>query len=90
VEGSDQVTEIWKFPIDENGRFSAPIGAHVLSVQIQAGEVMVWALVHGDNRRVEVRLNVYGTGQIVSSSPGRFVSTVQMDDGLVWHFFQPE
>jgi hypothetical protein len=82
---------IWKFPVGASGGVWAPKGAHFISVQMQNGSAVAWALVDPSAERETIHLGVYGTGHDMPDNPGRFVSTIQMHGGdLVFHVFQPE
>ena len=82
---------IWKFsaPITDRFQLVMPIGAKLLSVQLQNGDPQIWALVdpHAD---VERRTFAWvGTGLPVPVKAERaiFVGTVQLPSGLVFHLF---
>lgn len=66
-----------------------PEGAKVLHVGEQFGELYAWAMVSPAATKVNYKFFVLGTGidcghlEIVS----RFVGSVQMANGLVWHVF---
>lgn len=74
---------IWKYPlaIDRN-ILQMPLGARVLTVQMQAGTPCLWALVW-PHLETETRIfDVYGTGHPVPAACGDYVATVQD-----WHVF---
>ncbi len=81
---------IWKYHASPSGRWTQlmPAGAEILSVQIQRGQVEMWALVDA-NRPEEVRAFVtYGTGHPMPDDPGKFIGTFQLASGdLVFHLF---
>lgn len=84
---------IWKFPIDWIGRFhkEMPIGAHILSVQMQGLEPQMWALVKPENPTTVREFVIYGTGQQIEESGNRleFIGTFQQSEGrLIWHLFE--
>lgn len=70
-----------------------PKGAEILTVQIQRGALMVWALI--DMEELETRNYVFeivGTGNRMEDDRGRFtrkyISTVQQMGGqFIWHIF---
>lgn len=80
---------IWKFPIEVTDEQSVkmPVGAQALSVQVQNGQVCLWALVDADAETEERFVQIFGTGHPVSGE-GTFVETFQMQGGtLVFHAF---
>lgn len=68
-----------------------PIGAEVLSVQLQDGDLKIWAIVDPE-KEVEVRhFEIYGTGHELSNNgPRKFLGTVQQNTYMcmVWHVFE--
>lgn len=67
-----------------------PIGATVLSAQMQKDVVSIWALVDETTNKFDNRtFCVYGTGWSMPEEPGLYVGTVQTSDGsLVFHVFE--
>lgn len=81
---------IWKTPLESDGLVNLPLGAEVLSVQMQDESPTIWTLVDPAAEKVPTRLGVYGTGHPIPDNPGRFIGTFQMEGGaLVFHLFQP-
>lgn len=86
------MTTIWKFklPIEDEPTLDMPVGAHVLSVGVQSGDLVLWALVPKTHAPTEKRhFFVLGTGNRIpwgdiSACP--FLGTVQIGP-LVWHVF---
>lgn len=81
---------IHKYPLDPRRPIvEMPIGAKVLSVQIQRGDVCLWALVDTSAEIERRAFIVLGTGHEVPDNDGEFVATFQMEDlGLVFHVFE--
>lgn len=82
---------IWKFDVPVVGEFSVPmpVGAQVLSVQLQHGEAKMWVLVDTAWPVEPKRFAVHGTGHPVPPNRGRFIGTFQLDGGsLVFHLFE--
>lgn len=85
---------IYKYHINtaERDLLNLPIGAEILSVQVQNGRIYLWALVD-EMARLEPRLfAVYGTGNKMPNARrdvGKFLATLQLD-GFVWHVFELE
>jgi hypothetical protein len=91
------MTTIWKFPLEAIDRqiVRVPKGARALTAQMQGGQLCIWALVDTKNVDTGVGMPVYihGTGHEVRllAAFGRYLSTVQMDNGaLVFHVFVGE
>ena len=83
---------VYKYPLDISGynEISMPIGAEILTVQIQDGKAFVWALVDiNPYKNLEVRkIAVYGTGHTIHTDV-KYIGTIQMMDGkLVFHVFE--
>ena len=70
-----------------------PKGAEILSVQVQADVLCLWALVDPDAKLQKRVIEILGTGNPIDV-PGvthKFIGTVQMRGGsLVWHVFEQE
>ena len=80
---------VWKFTWDHRVPTRMPQGARILSAQVQHGRVQLWALVDTEAPVVQRNVVPYGTGHpLPHGDPGKFVGTVQLDDGaLVLHLF---
>ncbi len=64
-----------------------PEEAEVLSVQGQADQLVLWAIVD-PSRNVEPRLfSIYGTGNLFQSDNARYIGTAQVNS-YVWHVFE--
>ncbi len=84
---------IWKFPLDitETQDVRMPRGAKILSVQMQRGKLVLWAVVDPDKAIQERTFHVFGTGHDFPDwlSVEQHVGTVQdMNGALIWHVFQ--
>jgi len=82
---------IWKFPVYTEDYFDVnmPLGAEVLSVQMQNGKPMMWARVETEVSYALRRFAVRGTGHEMWGDEGRFIGTFQLTDiGLVFHLFE--
>ena len=67
-----------------------PIGANILSLQLQNGIPCVWALVDEISGDEERTFFTYGTGNPIdpfSKSERKFLGTYQLNNGLVFHVF---
>jgi hypothetical protein len=86
---------IWKFdaPITDEFSIEMPAGATVLTVQMQAGEPKLWALVNPTNHRKQYQFRWFGTGHHLEPSMAyaAFIGTVQITltggGTLVFHLF---
>lgn len=82
-----------------------PYAAHTLSVACVRGELSLYALVdapdaairaedEGDptlvHTKTQLRITIVGTGHQIAELPSRFLGTVAMPSGLVWHVFSDE
>lgn len=82
--------QIWKYDVPITGEFSLPLplGAKVLTVQVQAGDPVLWALVDPDMHRKARRFSVVGTGNPAEHiRAARYVGTFQLGR-FVWHVFE--
>lgn len=84
---------VWKYGVpvrSEPHAFSMPLGAEVLTVQVQGGEPCLWVKVRPNGPSVERRFRWVGTGQDVDEEAiVGYVGTVQALGGaLVWHLFE--
>lgn len=78
---------IWKFPLAADGLVRMPIGAEILSVQVQDGQPVIWALVDSDAETETRMFRVVATGQHFAPRPeDRYVGTMQLGQ-LVFHIF---
>lgn len=79
---------IYKYtlPVTDIARADMPAGAKVLTVQVQRGEVCIWALVDPSNREETRRFRIAGTGHPIDDDVGSFIGTVQLG-ALVFHIF---
>ena len=79
---------VWKFTLNmaDEQIVKMPMGANLLSIQLQGGEMVMWALVDPLTPNVGHRMiQCYGTGSGLRSV-GQHVATVQAGS-LVYHFF---
>jgi len=81
----------YKIPIADEFELELPVGARILTFQVQYGEPVIWAIVEpGKEEKVNVRFRLYGTGHPIKHELNsyRYIGTAQMADGqLVWHLF---
>jgi hypothetical protein len=67
-----------------------PVGANIISAQVQNGKVYVWAIVNTELTPEFRTIIIYGTGNPMygySPTTHNFIGTVQ-DGQYVWHIFE--
>ena len=84
---------VYKYPLDiqDEATVMMPIGARVLSVQVQNGRPCLWAAVDPTETEIEKRLfRIAGTGHPIHDDVvDGFIGTIQLYDGkLVFHVFE--
>lgn len=84
---------VWKYHL--TGRetvLEMPVGAKVLSVQLQMLQPVLWALVEPGPPFEQRKFVVVGTGETLPVDPGEFVGTFQYNgpggEPLVDHVFE--
>lgn len=85
--------KIFKYPIEITDKqiFPMPLGAKILTVQVQNENPCIWAMVDPDAQTEEVAIRVHGTGHpIYDSSNLEYIGTFQSMYGvnLVFHVFK--
>jgi hypothetical protein len=79
--------QIWKFEIKE-GSIEMPIGARILTIEMQRGHACMWALVDTDSDYESRNFAIVGTGHdFPDADKFNYIGTVQ-DGILVWHIFE--
>jgi hypothetical protein len=76
---------IYKYEVDTI--VVMPIGAEILTVQLQNGKPWIWALVEWYNQLEERNFNVIGTGWEIEEVNHKYIATFQ-DGDMVWHVFE--
>lgn len=84
---------IWKYevPITDSFELKMTPASTVLSVQMQHGQMVLWAHVPDTewSRREKRTFAWHGTGNPCPARPGKFIGTVQLEGGaLVFHLFE--
>ena len=79
---------IYKYPL--NNYVSIPEDAEILTVGIQGGSFVLWALVDTTKPFITRRFEIFGTGwglpdDILKKT--KYIDTV-FEDTLVWHIFE--
>jgi hypothetical protein len=80
---------IWKYPlvITDVQTLTVPIGARFISAAVQDGTPVVWAEVNETGPKVDVRIEIIGTGNPVAPARRQFIGTILMDP-FVWHIYE--
>jgi hypothetical protein len=90
---------IYKYPISKIGytTIQMPLGAEILSMQLQGNHPHIWALVNSSNPKVDRQFIVYDTGTVIQTDVHgdvTFIGTFQIydEDGFrgVGHVFEIE
>ena len=86
---------IYKYPIpliSAEFDMELPVGAVILSFQIQNKIPCIWAMIDKDADKEQRHFRFYATGYpIVEISKDlnlHYIGTVQTSGGLVWHLFE--
>ena len=83
--------QVWKyqFSVQDHHSFRMPIGAQVLSVDVQQGAPCIWALVDPKADVEERHFRLAGTGHPINEVGLHFVGTFQLLGGsLIFHLFE--
>ena len=82
---------IFKFPIKVGlNEIQMPVGAQILTAQMQRGAMYIWCIVDESEMRREARaINVFGTGHPLpeKADVSNWISTIQ-GAHYVWHLFE--
>jgi hypothetical protein len=83
---------IWKFPLTltECQQVLMPEGAKIMTAQIQAGDLYLWARVNPAAARRGRVIRIIGTGHAIENDDClHYIASVQANGGaLVWHIFE--
>lgn len=82
---------IFKFPLmmTEQQRVAMPIGAQMLTVQMQNDTPCLWALVDKSNNLHDVKIFTVGTGHEITRDDLVYIGTYQVYGGkLIFHVFR--
>lgn len=82
---------IWKFPLKvaDKQNIIMPIGAEILTVQVQNEEPCLWALVDPEAGMESRHIEIFGTGHTIEYFPGvsrKYISTFQLKGGQLHAF----
>lgn len=85
---------IYKYQLEviEKQIVELPLGAQILTVQVQNGEPCIWAEVYNENKLVKRVFEIFGTGHELREGMGvdrKYIGTFQIHDGaLVFHLYE--
>lgn len=88
--------KIYKYPfaVNDTAAIAMPLGACILSLQVQHGVPCLWALVDPE-QPVETRsFRIFGTGEEIDIdipvvTRSRYIGTFQLLGGdFIWHMFE--
>jgi len=66
-----------------------PVGAVILSAQMQNNEIVLWAGVDLSSNIEVIQFRIFGTGQPMPKINMQYIATVQTHkERLVWHIFK--
>ena len=82
--------KIWKLKLEHERTqiVKMPLKSEIMDIQMQNGTPTMWAMVDPETDEIEVKINMYGTGDETHENvlKDEYLSTVQ-DREYVWHFF---
>ena len=81
---------VFKYVFDQwrDTTFDMPVGAMILTVQVQNDALVMWALLDTDDVAVKRSFVVLMTGQRIRPFLEKYIGTVQDKEGFVWHIFE--
>lgn len=79
---------IYKYTLRETGSIEMPVGAKIISCQLQNEIVTIWAFVDDTARIEKRRFEIIGTGWACNIIGYTFLATLQFRNGLVFHVFE--
>lgn len=71
---------------DKKQQIELPLDAEMLSVQLQNGQICLWAKVSTTLPKIKRVIHIYGTGHHIEEDNLSYIGTVQ-DGGYVLHIF---
>ena len=89
-----KMNKIYKYNlrIEDQQVIQMPIGAKILTVQVQKGQVQLWALVNPEIPTQARTIEIIGTGNPINDDivgERNYIATFQLHDGsLVFHVFE--
>jgi len=91
---SDLIKKIYKYPllVTDKQTIQMPVGAEILTVQIQNNRPMIWVLFPDPYLATEKRtFRVIGAGHAIIDQQLKYIATFQLLGGeLVFHVFETD
>ena len=80
---------VWKYPLQKDSYHivDLPVGAEVLSFQMQQGVPTIWALVDVNGSLGRRMFRILATGESLPDKNLKYIGSVQ-DHAFVWHLFE--
>jgi hypothetical protein len=79
----------WTLAITDRQNLYMPVGAKLLTVQMQNEMPQLWALCNPEAPKETRTFNIIGTGNPIQNDPGQYIATFQINSGmLVFHVFE--
>jgi predicted regulator of amino acid metabolism with ACT domain len=80
----------YRIKIDDLQEIQMPVGAEILTVQVQQETPCIWAMVDDDVPIMHTRrIETFGTGHAVQEAERKYIGTYQIRNGaLVFHVFE--
>ncbi len=86
---------IWKYELEtvDEQEILMPLGAEILTVQIQYGKPCIWCLVFVKDKGLVINkprmIKIFGTGHTIEDNyPGVYIGTYQLEGGKgIFHVF---
>jgi len=82
---------IWKFALQtiDKQEIKMPVGAEILTVDIQNGKPCLWARVDTEELIETRQIAIHGTGHELPGSTRKYIGTYQLAGGtLIFHVFE--
>lgn len=79
---------IYKYPIKiaDTQILDMPVGADIISLQMQNGIITIWAIIDIEASLMPVKIRIFGTGIHYSDLVLRHIGSIQ-DGDYIWHVF---
>lgn len=83
--------QIWKYQLEQmHSSIMMPIGAEILTMQLQNGKPCIWALVDPEAEKSIREIEIHGTGHDISYTDiiqRKYIGTYQVEP-FVFHVFE--
>lgn len=81
---------VWKYELKSVlSDLHMPVGAEILTVQLQHDQICLWAKVNVNAPKVKRTFQMIGTDHVIADDRVTYIGTVQLVDGnLVFHIFE--